>query len=199
MEVPEMEDNEKNSEFQLDASEVMLFFYDWAETISQSLIIVIFILTFVFRLFTVKGNSMLNTLHSGDKVFVWKYNYTPKKGDVVTVKKFGSLDESIVKRVIATEGDTLSIDFDSGSVYVNGKKLDETYIREPMHRRGNEITPPSVVPAGTSYLMGDNRNHSDDSRSPYVGGPVKNSDIIGRVDFIYFPFHHIGSVKRQVG
>ena len=190
---------EEKSNFQTDASEVMLFLYDWAETISQSLIIVIFVLTFVFRLFTVKGNSMLDTLHSGDKVLVWKYNYTPTKGDVVTVKKFGKLDESIVKRVIATEGDTLSIDFGSGSVYVNGKKLNETYIREPMERRGNELETPSVVPAGTCFLMGDNRNHSDDSRSPYIGGPVKNSDIIGPVKFIYFPFHHIGPVKRQVG
>ncbi len=190
---------EKKSRFQLDASEVMLFFYDWAETISQSLIVVIFVLTFVFRLFTVKGNSMLDTLHSGDKVLVWKYNYTPTKGDVVTVKKFGKLDESIVKRVIATEGDSLSIDFDSGLVYVNGKKLNETYIREPMKRRGNELETPSVVPKGTCFLMGDNRNHSDDSRSPYIGGPVKNSDIIGPVKFIYFPFHHIGPVKRQVG
>lgn len=191
--------DEKKSTFQLDSSEVMLFLYDWAETISQSLIIVIFVLTFVFRLFTVKGNSMLDTLHSGDKVLVWKYNYTPTKGDVVTVKRFGNLDESIVKRVIATEGDTLSIDFDSGSVYVNGKQLNETYIREPMERRGNELPTPSVVPQGTSFLMGDNRNHSDDSRSPYIGGPVKNSDIIGPVKFIYFPFHHIGPVKRQVG
>ena len=182
-----MAGDEKKSSFQLDSSEVMLFLYDWAETISQSLIIVIFVLTFVFRLFTVKGNSMLDTLHSGDKVLVWKYNYTPTKGDVVTVKKFGNLDESIVKRVIATEGQSLYVNFEDSSVYVDGKKISEPYIKEPYFSRGS-LEIPEKIPEGHCFVMGDNRNNSTDSRDL---GIIKNELVLGKAVGIYFPFNRI--------
>lgn len=188
-----------NEQFQVEASEAISFVFEWAETIAQAVVLVIFILTFVFRLFTVKGRSMMSTLHDGDKVFVWKYGYVPTKGDVVVVRKFGTVEDSIVKRVIATEGDSLFIDFDRGTVYVNGRQLNETYINEPMLRRGDELETPSVIPKGTCFVMGDNRNHSDDSRFPYVGGVIKYEDIVGVVKSVYFPFYRIKNVTREVG
>lgn len=188
-----------NDQFQVEASESISFMFEWAETIAQALVLVVFILTFVFRLFTVKGQSMMSTLHNGDKVFVWKYGYVPTKGDVVVIRKFGTVEDSIVKRVIATEGDSLFIDFDHGHVYVNGRKLNETYINEPMLRRGDELEIPSVIPKGTCFVMGDNRNHSDDSRFPYVGGVIKYEDIVGVVKIIYFPFYRWKIVTREVG
>ena len=83
-------------------------------------------------------------------------------------------------------------------------EIDESSLKDYVYFEGNVISskgdfPATKVPNGCYFVMGDNRNHSDDSRSPYIGGPVKNSDIIGPVKFIYFPFHHIGPVKRQVG
>jgi len=185
--------------FQVEASEVILFLFEWAETISQALVVVVFVLTFAFRLFTVRGQSMMSTLHDGDKVFVWKYGYVPTKGDVVVVRPFGTVNESIVKRVIATEGDSLFIDFNRGTVFVNGRQLNETYINEPMLRRGDELETPSVIPKGTCFVMGDNRNHSDDSRSPYIGGVIKYEDIVGTVKCVYFPFYRIRSIPREIG
>ena len=185
--------------FQAEPSDAILFLFEWAETIAQALVVVVFVLTFVFRLFTVKGLSMMSTLHDGDKVFVWKYGYIPTKGDVVVVKPFRTVNESIVKRVIATEGDSLFIDFNRGTVFVNGRKLNETYINEPMLRRGDELETPSIIPKGICFVMGDNRNHSDDSRSPYIGGVINYEDIVGAVKCVYFPFYRIKNIPREVG
>ncbi len=175
------------------ASEFSKWCFDILETIIQSFVIVLIVFTPFFRIMTVSGESMMNTLFNADKIFVWRWNYTPAKGDVVTITHGQNFDEPIVKRVIATGGDTLSIDFKTGSVIVNGEVLNETYIREPMWREeGGEI--PAVVPMGKCFVMGDNRNNSTDSRSPVIG-LISDEDVIGKVMFIVYPLTRISAVS----
>ena len=188
--------NPSEGDFVANASNVISFIFEWLEVIAQTIIFVVFVFTFVCRLMTVKGNSMLNTLHNADKVFAWRYNYVPTNGDVVVIRKYGQLTESIVKRVIATQGQQFHIDFASGSVYVNGKKLDEYYIKEPMTTYGDQVIP-SVIPQGKCFVMGDNRNGSTDSRWSLVG-LVDYKDVVGKVCYIYFPFYRMGTVARAV-
>ena len=192
-------DNDKDStenEFRVNASSMVSVIFEWLEVIAQVMVFVVFIFVFMFRLMTVKGSSMLNTLHNADKVFAWRYNYVPTNGDVVVIRKYGKLPEPIVKRVIATQGQKFHIDFLTGSVYVDGKKLDESYIKEPMRFMGTEDQViPEVIPEGKCFVMGDNRNGSTDSRWTYVG-LVDYKDVMGKVCFIYFPFYRIGTVPR---
>ena len=113
--------------------------------------------------------------------------------DIVVLRKQTLMEEPIVKRIIATEGQTVDIDFDDGVVYVDGKALDEPYVNEPVHDRENfegKIT----VPEGCVFVMGDNRNASTDSRDARLGC-VDERYIMGRVYFTLFPVKNIGVVK----
>ena len=98
-----------------------------------------------------------------------------------------------VKRVIAKGGDTISIDYASGTVTVNGEVLDEDYIAEPTYL-GYDVEFPYTVPEGTVFVMGDNRNNSLDSRSSYVGC-IDERDILGKVLVCFLPFSDFGVVK----
>ncbi|MDR1628173.1 MAG: signal peptidase I [Oscillospiraceae bacterium] len=160
--------------------------FEWLESIAQAVIVVVISLSFIFRIVNISGWSMLNTLRDGDKVVVLKWNYVPHNGDVVVITKGQFLDEPLVKRVIATENQSFSIDFKSGKVMVDGKTLDETYIREPMWLQGDNNIP-DIIPPGHSFVMGDNRNHSMDSRFKNVG-IIPNENIVGKAAVILFPF-----------
>ena len=187
--------NDKKHEFLVEGSELSNFLFESAEVAAQSFIFIVFILVFVFRIFTVQGSSMLSTLQNGNKVVAWQYNYQPTRGDIVVISKYGKLDESIIKRIIALPGDKLYIDFATSSVYVNGKKLNEYYINEPEF--GPDVNPapiPEVVPEGYIFVMGDNRNYSSDSRSTYVG-LVPIDKVVGRAFFRYFPFNKISKLE----
>ena len=169
--------------------------FDWLESIVQAIVFVTILMTFFVRLVNVEGTSMLNTLFNADKVLVLKYGYVPKKNDVVVITPVNQVDVPIINRVIATEGDTLSIDFSDGSVYVNGEKLNETYIKERMWVQGDgEI--PSVIPEGYCFVMGDNRNNSTDSRDPSVAN-VKRKNIIGRAWLRILPLNKFGFIKHR--
>ncbi len=184
--------DEENKIFKYPATAFSTFCFEWLEPFIQACIVVLFFFTFFFRTMNVVGDSMLNTLHDGDKLVVWKLNYTPKSGDVVTIVRGQNYDKPIVKRVIATEGQSLSIDFSDGSVVVDGEKLNETYIKEPMWlQEDGEI--PSVIPEGYCFVMGDNRNNSTDSRSKLIG-LIDNNDIIGKATFVIFPFTRLGAI-----
>ena len=166
--------------------------FEWLESISQAIIVVVISLSFVFRIVNISGWSMLNTLRDGDKVVVLKWNYVPKNGDVVVITRGQFLDEPLVKRVIATENQTFGIDFETGKVTVEGKVLDETYIREPMWLQGDGDIP-NVIPKGYSFVMGDNRNDSMDSRYPNVG-PITKDEFIGKAVFRLFPITKMGGI-----
>ena len=174
------------------AGKFSAFCFEWSETIVQSCIVVVLLLTFIFRGFTVDGESMMDTLHNGDKVAVFRWGYTPKSGDVVVIKRGEKFDKPLVKRIIATSGQTLQINFSDGSVIVDGKKLDETYIKEKMWLRGDAVIP-AVIPDGYCFVMGDNRNHSSDSRSKIIG-LVPYKDVIGKAKFVFYPFDRIKAI-----
>ncbi len=172
-------------------------------------------LSFIVRAFLVEtyevpSGSMQNTIQIGDRILAEKISYyfgDPQKGDIVTFVSPIQEDESVgtetilsgnqeifVKRVIATEGDT--VDIRNGSVYVNGELLEEDYIED-----GNEtftftstyhdveIEYPYTVPEGELWVMGDNRENSRDSR--YFGS-IEVSSVTGRVFFRYWPFSSFG-------
>ena len=102
-----------------------------------------------------------------------------------------------MKRGIATEGQTVDIDFTAGAVYVDGQLLEEDYIRQPTYlEEGLEF--PVTVPEGCVFVMGDNRNDSDDSRDPELG-PVDTRQILGRAVFLLFPGVTADTDKRDFG
>lgn len=179
--------NSKNqvSDIKNPASKFSTFCFEWTESVVQAFIVVVVLMTFLFRFFMVDGQSMMDTLHDGDRVAVMRWKYVPKDGDVVVIKHGQEFDKPLIKRVIATEGQTLKINFEDGSVTVDGVKLNETYIKEPMWLRGDaEI--PAVIPQGYCFVMGDNRNHSGDSRFKAIG-LIPNGDIIGKAKFVVYP------------
>ena len=161
--------------------------YEWTQALVCSVLAVVLVFTFVVRLIGVDGHSMVPTLQDGDRLLVlnslWDDSY--QYGDIVVLRKDTFMDEPIVKRVIATGGQTVDIDFASGDVYVDGELLEEDYINEPTYvEEGTEF--PLTVPEGCLFLMGDNRNKSEDSRSSALG-PVDSRCVLGRAVFLVLP------------
>ena len=173
--------------------------YYWLQTLVLAVVSIVLLFTFVGRITRVEGDSMLNTLHNGDLLLLRSAFYTPKAGDIVVLNKTTNETlsllggEAIVKRVIATEGQTVSIDYLTSTVYVDGQPLDEPYVREKMDFRSGPYSGqiPFVVPEGSVFVMGDNRNNSTDSRHELLG-PVDTGYILGRAVCILFPFSDIG-------
>ena len=111
--------------------------YDWIQCIIFALVFCVLLFVFAVRMVNVVGHSMVPTLEQSDKVVISNLFYHPKQGDVVVLRKQTLMEEPIVKRIIATEGQTVDIDFDDGVVYVDGKALDEPYVNEPVHDHEN--------------------------------------------------------------
>ena len=146
--------------------------------------------TFVARIIVVSGPSMENTLWGGDLILVWGLGYTPKQGDVVVLTQESYQEDSIVKRVIATGGQRVDIDYGANAVRVDGELLEEDYIKEQMFVPGygegiNHVT----VPEGCLFVMGVNRNEYADSRYPDIG-IVDTRCVIGRGVAVMFPLEH---------
>lgn len=166
--------------------------FDWGEALLISLAAVILLFVFGVRIIGVQGSSMVPTLQQSNQLLVSNLFYTPEKGDIVILTKDSFMDSPIVKRVIATEGDTVDIDFETGEVTVNGEVLQEDYIAEPTTTY-YDMTFPQTVPDGCIFVMGDNRNHSTDSRDSQLG-MVDTRYIIGKVLMRIYPFNEIGTV-----
>ena len=150
----------------------------------------VLLFTFVARVIVVSGPSMQNTLFGGDLILVWSIGYTPKQGDVVVLTQESYQEDSIVKRVIATAGQRVDVDYDSNTVYVDGVALEEDYIKERMRMPfWGEGVNHVVVPEGCIFVMGDNRNQSADSRYPDIG-IVDTRSVIGHGVLVLFPFTH---------
>ena len=125
-------------------------------------------------------------------MLVWSLGYTPEQGDVVVLTKRSYQEDSIVKRVIATGGQTVDIDYATGTVYVDGMALEEDYIKEQMQVPSyGDMVNHVTVPEGCLFVMGDNRNQSADSRYPEIG-IVDERCVIGRVVAVIFPFSNFG-------
>lgn len=168
--------------------------YEWAESIVFALAIVVVIFTFLLRPVGVEGISMMDTLKNGDKVVIYNINYKPHQGDIVvlSVPTAKELKAPIIKRVVAVGGQTVRIDYNTNKVYVDGKEF-VAPIKEPMVKReGSDIySTPFKVPNDSVFVMGDNRNHSFDSRYKEIG-PVKVKNILGRAVFRILPFNSFG-------
>lgn len=172
---------------------------DWLESIVFSIFVVVLIFTFLFRQVSVSGDSMLPTLTgsnpkvaTGDRLIISHLFYKPEPKDIVVIKS-EKLNENIIKRVIATEGQKVDIDFEHGKVFVDDKEIYEPYIKDITTKNDGLFTYPVIVPPGHIFVMGDNRNNSTDSRSPYVGF-VSESDILGKAILRIYPFNQFGGL-----
>ena len=173
---------------------------DYVEIIVFSICAVILLFTFVGRLCTVVGPSMEKTLHNGERLIVSDLFYEPERNDIIVFHQTKTLNEPVVKRVIATEGEIVNIDFSTWTLTVtdrNGNKEvikeDYMYLDPSVPRVTSAIQFPYTVPDGHVFVLGDNRNHSADSRS-YLIGPVDERRILGKVIFRITPFDKMGIV-----
>ena len=166
--------------------------YDWIQCIVVAIIVCVLLFSFVVRLVDVVGDSMYPTLENGDKIIVSNLFYDPQPGDIIVFRKDEYRDQPLVKRIIAVEGQTVDIDFNRGIVYVDGEPIDEPYIAEPT-TESQDFVGPITVDQGCVFVMGDNRNHSTDSRDARIDC-VDVRCIMGKVYFTLFPLKNFGSV-----
>lgn len=177
---------------------------DWLDVLVISVISVVLIFTFLFRVVTIDGESMENTLLNNEKVIISDLMYTPRAGDIVVVSRNtdNSLNpdefaEPIIKRVIAVAGQTVDIDYDNGVVYVDGIPLKEDYTKTlTTVKHDMEIDFPAYVPDNCIFVMGDNRNESLDSRSTLIGdnGMIDIRYVLGKAVYRIYPFSKIGGL-----
>ena len=217
MENNSSKDNEKNPELENITEEnnhnkknnLVKELIEWVETFAFALCAVVLLFTFGFRIVTVDGSSMDNTLHHGERLIISNLFYKPHIGDVIitSVPEYYG-DNPLVKRVIATQGQVVDIDFDKWVVTVDGKPLavdengnptNEPYVNyiegvgmERFPNYQNPISYPYKVPEGCVFVMGDNRNNSSDSRK---FGAVDERNIIGKVYFRITPVNRFGPIE----
>ena len=178
------------------------------ESVFLSIFVVLLIFTFVARPVTVDGRSMYPTLEDEDKLIMNNLFYSPEAGDIVIIENNDSyvyregttelvkgkgLGKRIIKRVIAVGGQTVDIDFTTGTVKVDGEVREEPFIAELTAADLGAFDYPVTVPEGYVFVMGDNRNNSTDSRDGHVGF-VKKEDIMGEAVFRFYPFNKFGFI-----
>ncbi len=177
--------------------------FDWLEVLVHAIIVVVICFSFIFRIATIDGPSMMDTLNNGERVIITELFYKPKVGDVVVISRnkensiytMTSENTPIIKRIIALEGQTVDIDFNTGVVYVDGMALEEEYTRTPTNLK-YDIDFPVTVAEGCVFVLGDNRNNSLDSRDSRIGeyGMVDTRYILGHAIFRILPFDKIGKI-----
>lgn len=179
--------------------------YDLMDNLIVALLAVTVIFSFFFRLVGVDGASMNDTLADKDRLVLQTAFYTPDHGDIVVIYQESQPEEPLIKRVIATAGDSLRLDVENNAVYLKlageneWKLLDESdYVHYPLgwgigwtDESGieNEVT----VPDGCLFVMGDHRNNSRDSRYESIGF-VPVEDVIGRAIFRVYPLSDFGTI-----
>ena len=170
------------------------------------LVAIMLLFLLIFRVIIVSGSSMYNTLIDGDYLLLISnlFYQEPRYGDIIVASK-DSFDDGkpIIKRVIATEGQTVDIDFEQGIVYVDGEALHEDYIYTPTNVDEGMLFP-LTVDTNCVFAMGDNRNKSHDSRSTDIG-QIDKREILGKAIFLFLPgtdkdhaspeYERIGAIK----
>ena len=205
--------NEKNNEIfdngsgseaikRINGQKVVASMLEYVEILVFALAFVVIFFTFCIRLCAVSGDSMNQTLIDKEKLLVSNVFYEPECGDIIVFHQTGTLNEPIVKRVIAVGGETIDIDFDTWTITITDDNnnvlrvianeeyifLDET--RSPL--RSNQKYP-LRVPEGHLFVMGDNRNISLDSRNVDIGC-VDQRRVLGKVIFRITPLNKIGAI-----
>lgn len=175
--------------------------YEWLQLFLGCVVAAVVLFNCVARLSRVEGSSMDNTLQEGEIMLIWSLGYTPARGDIVVLNKTpvrlnGWPDSrAIVKRVIATGGQTVDIDYSTGTVFVDGQPLDEPYLPEEMYLPYIPTMQQTHwdIPEGSIFVMGDNRNSSTDSRDIQVGA-VDTDYILGKAVFALWPIGRFGTL-----
>ena len=176
-------------------------FFEWIEILCLSFITVVVVLTFLFKVVTINGSSMSDTLINGERIVITGLFYTPQNGDIIVVSRNDTnsydnmIQEPIIKRVIATEGQTVDIDFNKGVVYVDGVELDEPYTKTPTNVfEGVQF--PVTVKENCIFVLGDNRNDSSDSRDPNIGdnGMIDIRYVMGKAVLRFYPVNKFGVI-----
>ena len=201
----------KNSSEPSDKENISLVddFADMTESVIYAVFLVLLVFTFLFRIATVEGSSMVPTLEEDDRLIVSDIMYEPKTGDIVIINsekahlfsdssqtevtEAEGLHKRIVKRVIATEGQKVDIDFKLGIVYIDDVQIYESYIADLTTYDENAFEYPITIPEGYIFVMGDNRLRSKDSRHPDIG-LVSKDDVMGHVILRISPFEKFGFV-----
>jgi len=173
------------------------FFLDIIETIVVALAIFVVVYLFLFQPHQVKGNSMFPNFHDGEYILTDKISYRlglPRRGDVIVFKAPKNEEVDYIKRIIGLPGDEVKLE--NNSMYINQKRLDESYLPSdyvslPGSFLGENV--PVRVPEGQYFVLGDNRNHSSDSRE---WGMVKRDEIIGKAFFRYWPINRVGAITK---
>ena len=178
------------TEIKLNKNEVVSTVFDWLGSLFLALVVVLLVMTFGFRIIDVDGSSMEPTLINTDKVVITNLIYSPHNGDIVIISHADAYAKPLVKRIIATSGQTLLIE--NNEVYVDGEKLEEDYIQGVTERNDlqeGEIT----IPEGKVFVMGDNRTVSLDSRSRQIG-LIDEENIIGKAQLDVIPHNLDGKL-----
>lgn len=184
MDANEIKKKKKEEEPMTWQKSLLLYLHD----LIYLLAIVMIIFLLLFRIVIVSGSSMYSTLWNGDWLLVTSsllYS-DPQPGDIIVASKDSfNNGEAIIKRVIATEGQTVDVDFDAGVVYVDGIALEEDYTYTPTNVQEGIVFPITIAD-GCIFAMGDNRNGSKDSRHPDIG-MIDTREVLGKAVFLLFP------------
>jgi len=165
----------------------------WLRDLMLSVLIAVLVILFLYRPVKVEGTSMMPGLLDQERLFINQFSYRfglgdIKRGDTVVFWYPEDTTKSYIKRVIGLPGDTISVQ--DGSVYVNGKKLEEDYV--PEEYRDDRPYGPRTVPPNEYFVLGDHRISSNDSRA---WGFVPRNYIYGKAVFVFWPPEHAGSVR----
>lgn len=180
------------------AEKLLRSVFEWTETIVVAIVLVAVFFTFVVRVITVDGGSMQPTYYDNDRVLVSSLGEPAEQGDVVIV--VNALEDPIIKRVIATEGQVVDFDPVQQEVTVDGNAIPgvrfgiENGITVVQDAPDRYLSFPQTVPEGCVFVLGDNRQNSTDSRFVEVG-MIDRRNILGKVIFNLFPFSKLGSTK----
>lgn len=167
---------------------------EWVRPALKMCIVVLLVATFIVKPAWVSGASMNPTLWDHDFLALWALGYVPEQGDIIACNCPG-LDEIIVKRIVACPGQSVTVDFSAGKVYVDGEEFLVNGIENvTTYYEGNYIED-LVVPEGKYFVMGDNRQHSTDSRDSRVGF-VDRDDILGKAVLRLYPFKSFGGLYK---